>query len=71
MFLVRVFWLNYIFLIEFKIPILNLRLLPKTSVPFEGLYSSIKVCPLSLAKNNNIGPIKMNNGLYSGAVAQW
>ena len=39
-FLVRVFWLKYIFLIKFKIPILDLMLLPKNSVPFEGLYSS-------------------------------
>ena len=37
-FLVRVFWLKYIFRIKFKIPIL--MLLPKNSVPFEGLYSS-------------------------------
>ena len=41
-FLVRVFWLNNIFRIKFKIPILDLRLLPKNSVPFEGLYSSNK-----------------------------
>ena len=39
-FLVRVFWLKYIFQIKFKIPILDLMLLPKNSVPFEGLYSS-------------------------------
>ena len=39
-FLVRVFWLTYIFRIKFKIPILDLMLLPKNSVPFEGLYSS-------------------------------
>ena len=38
-FLVRVFWLKYIFRIKFKIPILDM-LLPKNSVPFEGLYSS-------------------------------
>ena len=30
----------YIFRIKFKIPILDLKLLPKNSVPFEGLYSS-------------------------------
>ena len=39
-FLVRVFWSKYIFRIKFKIPILDLMLLPKNSVPFEGLYSS-------------------------------
>ena len=39
-FLVRVFWLKYIFRIKLKIPILELILLPKNSVPFEGLYSS-------------------------------
>ena len=39
-FLVRVFWLKYIFRIKFKIPILDLMLLPKNSVPFEKLYSS-------------------------------
>ena len=39
-FLVRFFWLQYIFRIKFKIPILDLKLLPKNCVPFEGLYSS-------------------------------
>ena len=39
-FLVRVFRLKYIFRIKFKIPILDLMLLPKNSVPFEKLYSS-------------------------------
>ena len=39
-FLVRGFWLKYIFRIKFKIPILDLMLLPNNSVPFEGLYSS-------------------------------
>ena len=39
-FLVRVFCLKYIFRIEFEIPILDLMLLPKNSVPFEGLYTS-------------------------------
>ena len=34
-FLIRVFWLKYIFQIKFKIPILDLMLLPKNSVPFE------------------------------------
>ena len=38
--LVRVFWLKYIFRIKFKIPILDLMLLSKNSVPFDGLYSS-------------------------------
>ena len=31
-FLVRIFWLKYIFRIEFKIPILDLMLLPKKTV---------------------------------------
>ena len=35
-FLVRVFWLKYIFRMKFKIPVLDLMLLPKKSVPFEG-----------------------------------
>ena len=35
--LVRVFWLKYIFRIKFKILILDLILLPKNHVPFEGL----------------------------------
>ena len=40
-FLVRVFCLKYIFQIKFEIPILDLMLLPKNSVPFKGLcYSS-------------------------------
>ena len=39
-FLVRGFGLKYIFRIKFKIPILDLMLLHKNSVPFEGLYSS-------------------------------
>ena len=39
-FLVRVYWFKYIFRIKFKFPILDLMLLPKTSVPFEGLNSS-------------------------------
>ena len=39
-FLVRVFWLKYIFPIKFKIPILDLMLLPKNMVQFEGVYSS-------------------------------
>ena len=34
------FWLKYIFRIKFKFPILDLMLLSKNSVPFEGLYSS-------------------------------
>ena len=37
-FLVKVFWLKYIFRIKFKIPILDLVLLPKkNSVPFGGI----------------------------------
>ena len=40
-FLVRVFWLNNIFRVKFKILILDLMLLPNNSVPFKGLYSSI------------------------------
>ena len=39
-FLIRVFWLKYIFPIKYKIRILDLMLLPKNSVPFEGLYYS-------------------------------
>ena len=35
--LVRVFWLKYIIRIKFKIIILDLMLLPKNSVPFEGI----------------------------------
>ena len=37
------FWLKYIFRIKFKIPILDLMLLPKSSIPFEGLYSSSRI----------------------------
>ena len=40
MFLVRDFWLKYIFRNKVKIPIIYLMLLPKNSVPFEGLNSS-------------------------------
>ena len=40
LFLVRFFWIKYIFRIKYRIPILDLVLLPKNSVPFEGLYSS-------------------------------
>ena len=43
-YLIRVFWLKYIFPIKFKIRILDLMLLPKNSAPFEGLY--IRVCRL-------------------------
>ena len=39
-FLVKVFWLQYIFQIKFKITILDCMLLPKNRVPFEGLYYS-------------------------------
>ena len=45
-FLVRVFWLKYIFRFKFKIPVLDLMLLPKNSVPFEGLYST--TCKVSV-----------------------
>ena len=41
-FLIRVFWFKYIFPIKYKIHILDLMLLPKNSVPFEGLYYSRK-----------------------------
>ena len=34
------FWFKYIFRIKFKIPILDLMLLLKNRVPFEGLYYS-------------------------------
>ena len=37
-FLIRVFWFKYIFPIKFKICISDLMLLPKRSIPFEGLY---------------------------------
>ena len=39
-FLIRVFWCEYIFPIKYKIRILDLMLLRKNSVPFEGLYCS-------------------------------
>ena len=39
-FLIRVFGLDLFFLITFKVPILDLMLLLKNSVPFEGLYYS-------------------------------
>ena len=35
-FLVMVFWLNYIFRIKFKIPIFDLMLLPKTVFHLKG-----------------------------------
>ena len=43
-FLIRVFWFKYIFLIKFEIRILDLILLPKNSVPFVGLYYSSHTC---------------------------
>ena len=51
-FLVRVFWLKYIFQIRFKIPILYLLLLPKymlqkKTITFEGLYTSSTAVKLS------------------------
>ena len=39
------FWFKYIFPIQYKIRILDLMLLPKNSVPFEGLYYSTIVLP--------------------------
>ena len=39
-FLISVFWFKCIFPIKNKIHILDLMLLPKNSVPFEGLYYS-------------------------------
>ena len=39
-FSVRVFWLKYIFRIKFKIHILDLMLLSRNSVPFQGIYYS-------------------------------
>ena len=39
-FLIRVFWFKYIFPIKYEIRILDLKLLPKNSVPFEWLYYS-------------------------------
>ena len=39
-FLIMVFWFKYIFSFHFKIRILDLILLRKNSVPFEGLYYS-------------------------------
>ena len=48
-FLIRVFWFKCIFPIKSKIRILDLMLLPKNSVPFEGLHYSNS----SLARNIN------------------
>ena len=47
-FLIRVFWFKYIhvFPIKFKIHILDSMLLPKNSVPFEGLYYSYNLNPI-------------------------
>ena len=39
-FWIRVLWFKYIFPIKFKIRILDLMLLLKNSVPFEGQYYS-------------------------------
>ena len=39
-FLIRDFWFRYIFPIKYKIRFIDLMLLPKNSVPFEGLYYS-------------------------------
>ena len=40
-FLIRVFWFKYIFPIKLKIRTLDLMLLLKNSVPFEGIYYSM------------------------------
>ena len=39
-FLIMVFWFKYIISFHFKIRILDLILLRKNSIPFEGLYYS-------------------------------
>ena len=57
-FLIRVFWLKYIFRIEFKIPILDLMLLPKDSVLFEGLYSNSQCICADAAISNTIVYVK-------------
>ena len=41
-FLIRAFWLNYIFQIKFKIPILDLMLLPKTVFHLKGYTTVVK-----------------------------
>ena len=53
-FLVRVFWLKYIFQIIFKILTLDLMLLPKNSVPFEGIYYS-NDCRLMASTKHTVG----------------
>ena len=59
-FFIKVFRFKYIFPIKFKIRILDLMLLPKNSVPFEGQYYSNKLnlalnrAPSLLAKNDNM-----------------
>ena len=47
-FLIRVFWLKYMIPIKFKIRILDLMLLPKDSVPFEGQYYSNWIFPMHI-----------------------
>ena len=49
-FLIRVFWFEYMFPIKYKIHILNLMLLPKNSVPFEGLLTTVMfhICKVGL-----------------------
>ena len=42
-FLARVSWLKYIFRIKFKIPILDLMLLPKTVFHLKGYTTVVKV----------------------------
>ena len=57
-FLIRVFWLKYIFRIKFKIPILDLMLLPKNSVLFEGLYSNSQCICADAASSKTIVYVK-------------
>ena len=49
-----VFWLKYIFRIKFKIPILELMLLPKNRVPFEDLkgYRPVMQCIITEKQSN-------------------
>ena len=59
-FLIKVFWFKYIFPTKYKIRILDLMLLPKNSVPFEGLfYSSAGLRYFSFAQKSSIATIKM------------
>ena len=47
------FSLKYISRIKFKIPILDLMLLPKNSVPFEGIYYNNKIFLCNPKENIN------------------